>query len=239
MNTIEERTIGQTVADDYRTAQVFRSFGLDFCCGGNKTIEEACERKGVNAAEVQSALDLIGTEIDQELEYNSWPLNFLIDYIVNTHHWFVRMKVPEIEFYANKVARVHGDRNPELEEIRDLFLVLKEEILDHLDKEEQMLFPYINELTKADREGTGLAGESVADPVSRMESEHEAAGEIMETIRNLSHKFTPPKDACASYRVLFQNLEGFQQDLHKHVHLENNILFPKALRLERKLNDRS
>lgn len=240
MNTLKELTVGQIVAEDYRTAQVFRSFGLDFCCGGNKSVEEACSRKGVDLNEVNAALEGLNNTGSNQSNYNEWSLDFLIDYIVNNHHSFVRSKLPEIEFYANKVAKVHGERHPELVEIYQLFMKLKDEITDHLNKEEQILFPYVKELVEAEEENYTLADRphfgTAANPVAMMEAEHEEAGGIMEQIEELSNNFTPPEDACATCRVLFQNLEGFQDDLHKHVHLENNILFPKALNLEKKLN---
>lgn len=240
MDTLKERTIGQIVAEDYRTAQVFRSFGLDFCCGGNKTVKEACTKKGVDPQKVQKALENLDSDSNGQHNYNDWSLDFLIDYIVNNHHAFVRSKLPEVEFYARKVAKVHGERHPELIEIYQLFMKLKDEISDHLDKEEQVLFPYVKELVKAENGGFSLKDQphfgTAANPVAMMEAEHEEAGGIMEQIQNLSDNFTPPEDACATYRVLFQNLEGFQDDLHKHVHLENNILFPKALDLEKRLN---
>lgn len=237
--TIKKRTIGQTVAEDYRTARIFGSFGLDFCCGGNKTIEEACAKKGVDVGEVQKALDNLGNAKADNHNYNDWSLDFLIDYIVNNHHEFVRSKLPEIEFYAHKVANVHGERHTELKKIYQLFMKLQNEITDHLDKEEQILFPYVKELVKAEKENISPQDQpqfgTAANPVAMMEAEHEEAGGIMEEIQNLSNDFTPPEDACATYRVLFQNLEGFRDDLHKHVHLENNILFPKALKLEKEL----
>ncbi len=240
MKTLKEKTVGQIVAEDYRTAQVFRSFGLDFCCGGNKTVEEACEPKGVNAQDVHTALAGLGNEGSEQHNYNEWSLDFLTDYIVNNHHQFVRSKIPEIEFYADKVARVHGERHPELLEIREIFMKLKEELLEHQDKEEEILFPYVKKLVRAEQEEKSIKNDpdfgSAADPVAMMEAEHEEAGEMMEAIQNLSDDFTPPEDACASYRVLFQSLEGFQIDLHKHVHLENNILFPKALEMEKSIN---
>ncbi len=240
MDLIKERTIGQIVADDYRTAQVFRSFGLDFCCGGNKTVEEACNKKGVDTTEVQNALESLGNDDSGQHNFNEWALDFLIDYIVNNHHSYVRSKLPEIEFYARKVAKVHGERHPELKTIYELFTKLKVEITSHLGKEEDILFPYVKKLVEADKTTTSLLESpsfgTAAKPVAMMEAEHEEAGGIMEQIQKLSSNFTPPGDACTTYRVLFQNLEAFQKDLHKHVHLENNILFPKALALEKRLN---
>lgn len=233
-------TVGEIVAGDYRTAQVFRSFGLDFCCGGGAPVEEACSKKKVDPALVFKALEKLQDEVvSPEEKYNEWELGFLSDYIVNTHHQFVRGKLPEIGFYSTKVARVHGSRNPELIEMYHLFERLSAELLDHLAKEEEILFPYIKELTELKKAGekqyTKPHFETAANPVAMMKEEHETAGEIMEQMENLSNGFTPPEEACTTYRVYFKNLKAFQEDLHKHVHLENNILFPKALRLEEEL----
>ncbi|SMO47948.1 iron-sulfur cluster repair di-iron protein [Fodinibius sediminis] len=239
METLQTQTVGQIVANDYRAAQVFRNFGLDFCCGGNKTIEEAAVDKNIDPLDVKKALQGLKKNGVEQHNYNQWSLDFLIDYIVNNHHKFTRNKLPEIAAYAHKVAKVHGQRHPELLQINQEFSIMHSEILNHLEKEERILFPYINKLleakekgTKADIDNFGMA----ADPISMMEEEHDEAGASMAKIRRLSNNFTPPEDACATYRVLFENLAGFEKDLHKHVHLENNILFPKALELERTLH---
>lgn len=240
MNTLKERTVGEIVAEDYRTAGVFKKYGLDFCCGGGRPVAEACERKGIDLDTLLNELSVVTQEKSQNDNYQEWSPDFLADYIVNTHHRFVRDKLPEIEIYARKVAKVHGSRHKELNVILNEFLMLKDELLNHLEKEEKMLFPYIKELVKWEKSGEKMDQKphfgTVENPVRMMEVEHDEAGESMAKIQKLSNNFTPPEDACASYRVLFQNLEGFQDDLHKHVHLENNILFPKALELEKRLN---
>lgn len=240
MKIRKTQTVGGTVAEDYRTAEVFRSFGMDFCCGGGKTIEEACREKGVDIETLAKALEKSMDEPAARQNYNDWSLHFLIDYIINNHHGFVRKKLPEIEYYARKVAGVHGSRHPELVDIHRLFTRLKDEMLDHLEKEEQVLFPYIKNLVNAENgeESTNAnpGFRTVEVPINLMEQEHEAAGGIMDEIKTLSNHFRPPEDACATFRVLFKNLQGFQEDLHKHVHLENNILFPKAKELEERLN---
>jgi len=239
MSITKERTIGQLVKDDYRTAQVFQQNGLDFCCGGNRTIEEACASKDVNHSEIVQALNQIRNNGTKEDNYNQWSLDFLVDYIINNHHEFTRNKLPEIGKYAKKVAKVHGERHEELNEIYYEFTKLHTEIFNHLDKEERILFPYIKQLVEAEKKGLQPEapefGEA-ANPIAMMEEEHDEAGTSMAKIRRLSKDFTPPADACTTYRLLYQNLEGFEKDLHKHVHLENNILFPKALELEEKLN---
>ncbi|MDZ7682772.1 MAG: iron-sulfur cluster repair di-iron protein [Fodinibius sp.] len=239
MEAIQERTIGEIVKGDYRTAQVFEHYGLDFCCGGNRTIPEICKGTDLNADDVYTALEQLKQEGQEDNNYDQWSLDFLVDYIVNNHHKFSREKLPEIGKYAKKVASVHGDRHEELKEIYYEFTMLHGEITNHLEKEERILFPYIKELVEAEKEGEtpdtpdfGMA----ANPISMMEEEHDEAGASMAKIRKLSNNFTPPEDACTTYRLLYENLEGFEKDLHKHVHLENNILFPKALELEKRLN---
>jgi len=239
MEQITTKTIGQLVTEDYRTAQVFRSFKLDFCCGGDKTVREACADRGVDYQEVQEALQqLDDIQSGEQNNYSEWSLDFLIDYIVNNHHSFTRKKLPEIGAYTKKVAAVHGDRHPELKQIYHEFTLLHGEMINHLDKEEGLLFPYIKQLVEAEKKGRSPEkpefGEA-ANPVAMMEHEHDEAGAVIKKIRELSDDFTPPEDACTTYRLLFENLEAFEKDLHKHVHLENNILFPKALQLENAL----
>ncbi|MDR8390684.1 iron-sulfur cluster repair di-iron protein [Aliifodinibius sp. S!AR15-10] len=239
MNQLKNQTIGQLVAEDYRTAQVFRSFNLDFCCGGNKTVKEACNDSGVDYQEVKQALRQLDEKQNGAKDnYNEWSLDFLIDYIVNNHHKFSRNKLPEIGAYTKKVASVHGENHPELKQIYHEFTMLHGEMINHLDKEEEILFPYVKQLVEAKQQGRKPDrpdfGEA-ADPIAMMEQEHDDAGAAMRKIRELSDDFTPPEDACTTYQLLFENLEAFEKDLHKHVHLENNILFPKALQLEKSL----
>lgn len=231
MKNISQKPVGEIVAEDYRTAQVLRSFGLDFCCGGGKTLEKACISKKIKIDQVINELESLKSASGTEHNYNEWALDFLADYIVNNHHSFVRKMLPELAFYADKVSRVHGDRDPELNEIKELVYVLRQEMMAHLQKEEEELFPQIKELVRENKTGSVKAA-----IVEALEDEHDSAGEIMAQIEALTNGFNPPSNACSSYRVLFQNLQGFQDDLHKHVHLENNILFPKALDLEKRLN---
>ena len=237
---VKERTIGEIVAEDYRTAGVFKQFGLDFCCGGGRTVEEACKKKDVNYDELMSELSLLNKRSRAESHnYKDWSPDFLADYIVNNHHEFSRRKLPEIAEYAKKVAKVHGPGNESLKEIYHEFTKMYAEIMNHLDKEEEILFPYIKQLVEAkEKEEAPPKPEfgKAANPIAMMEQEHDDAGEAMEKIRKLSNDFTPPEDACTTYRVLFENLADFEKDLHKHIHLENNILFPKALELEKELN---
>lgn len=239
MNQSTEKTIGQIVAEDYRKAKVFEEFGLDFCCGGNKTIAEASAKNRVNPEEIERALQNLDDEHEDKPPYNKWPLHFLVDYIINTHHIYARDVLSEINFYSEKVLRAHGENHPELQELYYTLVKLYSKIIKHLDEEEEVVFPYVKKLVEAERNhrtpdlsGFGM----VADPISMMEEEHDEAGETMARIRTLTNNFTPPTDACTTYQVLFKKLQAFEQDLHKHVHLENNILFPKALDLERKIH---
>lgn len=236
MNALEERTVGEIVSEDYRTAGVFKKYGLDFCCGGKRKLADACERKGLDLNLLLSEIDNLSVRDYDHHRYNEWSPVFLIDYIINNHHHFVRTKLPEIKAYATKVAKVHGKSYPVLNDMLDLFLVLKDEMLSHLDAEERVLFPYIKKMTEARKNGTALEREqqtgTAADAIEMMEQEHDEAGNLMAQLEEMSNDFTPPEDACTTFRVYFQNLEGFRDDLHKHVHLENNILFPKALEME-------
>ncbi|MEP1150911.1 MAG: iron-sulfur cluster repair di-iron protein [Balneola sp.] len=231
MKDLAEQSVGQIVADDYRTSQIFRARGLDFCCGGKKTLSSVCKEKGIELNEVLNELNFLDEPDQGQHHFNEWSLDFLAEYIVQNHHNFVRKALPELNFYAEKVARVHGDAHPELIDVLKKVKTLSYEMVEHMEKEEEDLFPQIKELVQ--RQQAGSVKESLLEI---LESEHEKAGELMFEIEAITNNFTPPKDACTSYRVLFQNLEGFQNDLHKHVHLENNILFPKALSLEAQMN---
>lgn len=230
-------TIGAIVAADYRKARIFRDFGIDYCCGGKKTLQEACLRKNIDPAQVQAALDGVdAAEQADAPDYSSWELDALSAYIVQRHHTYVTDALPMLYELTAKVARVHGTRHPELVEIAQEFNALANELERHLQKEEQILFPYVDQLAAARREGRTPARPffgTVDNPVRMMETEHESAGASMEKIRRLSHDYTPPVEACTSYRVLFAQLRAFEEDLHQHVHLENNILFPGAQGLEK------
>ena len=227
--------IGDIVADNYHAAGIFKEFGIDFCCGGGISITKACKKRNLNPDDVVAKLNAVYSDNSEENQnYNAWEPGFLIDHIERTHHNFVRTKTHEISAYAAKVAKVHGERHPENVEIYNKFVALSRELIEHLQSEEERVFPLIREIYKS-----RMNGESIPDKIhdrlrkelDLMEDEHEGAGDIMKEIRALSNDFTPPQDACATYRILYQNLAGFEEDLHKHVHLENNILFKKAEQL--------
>ncbi len=240
VGTERDETLGEIAAKDLRKAEVFKKYGLDFCCGGKKTVKEACEEKGMDVTKIEQELQQADRMPSaRPLPYLDWTPDFLADYIVNTHHSYVKKTLPDIRSYAEKVMRVHGARHPELANIRPLVESIYNEMSSHMVKEEQVLFPYIKELVKAsDKSEVSHAThlKSVSNPINMMEMEHELVGKNMEIIRQLSDNYKLPEDSCASYSLLYRLLQEFEEDLHLHVHLENNILFPKAITLEKKLN---
>lgn len=229
-------TIAEFVASDFRTAEVFKRYGLDFCCGGKKSLEKACKEKGVDYEELSNALSEINlTETKHQLQFNEMELGDLIDHILSSHHHYIRSNIPLIQEFMDKVLRVHGEANPELHEIAKHWAELCEELQMHMHKEENILFPSIREkalgMNHSNAVVTSCFG-SIRNPISVMELEHEQAGAALRIIRELSNDYTPPAHACNTYRVLYFKLKEFESDLHTHVHLENNILFPKAIALE-------
>jgi len=219
--------VGDIVAKNYHAADVFREYGIDFCCGGHKTLEAVTSKKGISSDDVaQKLVQILDSPATISENYDHWSPNFLIDYIENTHHQFVREKIPQILAYAAKVAKVHGERYPVNLEIYRLFTKLSKELLEHLEDEEENVFPLIKSYVN-NGERT-VDSETYKAALQKLVEDHEEAGEVMAQISELSNRFTPPADACTTYRILYQNLEGFEQNLHKHVHLENNILFKKA-----------
>ncbi|MCP4460343.1 MAG: iron-sulfur cluster repair di-iron protein [Cytophagales bacterium] len=235
-NRNEALTVGELVAEDYRKADIFKKYGIDFCCGGNRSLKETCEKEGISVDAVSQELAAIDDIIDRPSQnYNNWELDFLVDYIVNTHHIYVHEAIPVLEAYSTKVARVHGSNHPEVIEIANLFQAISEELQMHMHKEEVMLFPAIKKMVKDKNNNQPISSSpfgSISNPINMMEQEHESAGGNLKAISELSNEFTPPEEACATYQVLFAKLQEFENDLHQHIHLENNILFPKAIKLE-------
>lgn len=212
------RSVGEVVAEDYRRGAVFKRFGIDFCCGGGRSVSDACARKGVDLDELTRALesaDRSGSE-GQLPDPRGWDPSFLADYIENVHHTYCRENLPVLEAFARKVAQVHGPANPEVVEVDRKVQALAQEMASHMRAEEEVVFPAIR------------AGRLTDEAVQQMEDEHEAAGGLMAEIRELTDGFTPPSGACATWKANYAKLEEFEGDLHRHVHLENNVLFPKA-----------
>lgn len=236
-----EETLGEIAVKDLRKAEIFKKYGIDFCCGGKKTVKQVCAEKGLDVTKIEQELQQADkAPTSRPMPYNDWSLDFLADYIVNTHHSYVRKSLPEIVQYANKVASVHGNRHTELYEIKNLVAEVNAELSGHMVKEEKILFPYIKELVNAHGNANvshATQFDTVKTPIDMMEMEHELVGKNMEEIRLLSKNYTLPEDACASYALLFKMLDEFESDLHIHIHLENNILFPKAIEIEKKMSN--
>ena len=235
----ENQIIGELVAKDYRTASVFKKYSIDFCCQGNRTIQEACDKKNIDSKKVLEDLDtLVQTKSEATTDYQSWPLDLLADYIEKKHHRYVQDKTLEIQPYLDKICRVHGEYHPELFEIKNEFNASAGELAAHMKKEELILFPFIRKMVKAKQESSNVEAAhfgTVKNPIQMMMDEHTVEGNRFRRIEELSNNYTPPQDACNTYRVSFALLKEFEQDLHLHIHLENNILFPKAVEIENDL----
>ena len=229
MENYKNRKIGEIVTHDFRAAEVFKNAGIDFCCGGNQNLEEACRDKKLNISTIEMQLvSLEATAPDSTHNFKEWNLDFLIDYIVNTHHKTVLKLLPQLTSYTQKIADVHGANHSELIEIATLFSEINVELLQHPKAEEEILFPAIKDVLSANDSN---AKEIIVSEIRRMSKEHEFAGGAMDKINVLSKNYSVPDDGCNTYQVTFKLLEQFEDDLHVHVHLENNILYPKALNL--------
>lgn len=236
MNATLDMTIREVVATDYRTAAVFQRYGIDFCCNGGRTIDQGCRDADVDREqlirELNSATESPAADGSQ---FNDWDTRTLASYIVANHHGFVREAIPPLLQHTKKIAEVHGERHPELSHIASLFERVAGEMTDHMMKEERILFPFIVRLEEAVANGAAAPVApfgTVENPIRMMESEHQFVGDAMAEIRHLTNGYALPKGACTTYRVTFQALDAFERDLHAHVHLENNVLFPKAAAME-------
>ena len=228
-------TIGKIAAKDYRKAEVFKKLGIDFCCAGNRSLEQASEEAGVSVAEIQKALDAVDTSTGTaSQDYNSWKLDFLTDFIINTHHQYIRDNAEVINNMAQKVAEHHQDNHPELPEMAVRVHHFLQDMIHHMAKEEKVLFPAIKQLVahQNDPKNNPLKRGMVAGAIEIMKMEHELAGEELRFFRQLTNDYLLPEDGCNSYQYLFEKMKEYENDLFKHIHLENNILFPKAEQLE-------
>jgi regulator of cell morphogenesis and NO signaling len=231
-------TVGELVASDARTADVFERHGIDFCCGGRQTLGEACRRAAADPQAVVRDLDALPADEAPDEDASAWPLDRLIDHIVSVHHTYVREAMPRLDGWIAKLATVHGTRHPELRSVAGAFRRLRAELEQHMMKEEQILFPYVRELTRL----SGLVSPrmspfgTVENPIRMMEREHRDAGDELSSIREMTCGFRAPSDGCTTYNVCMAELAAFERDLHRHIHLENNVLFPRAIALEQRPN---
>lgn len=241
MENLADKTLAQIVTDNYKAAQVFEKYALDFCCKGKVALSKVCVDKHIEMDVIERELnDLDETNTDIISRFNAWQPSFLVDYIIENHHNYVKEAMDRLIFYTTKISRVHGDRHPELKIISVLFDEVVEELQAHMMKEEDILFPYIKRMDSTlhrDIRNEEDKFVNIENPLHIMEEEHETVGNLMSEIHKLSHNFTPPEDACNTYRVTYAELKEFEKDLHQHIHLENNILFPKARLMDRELRE--
>jgi regulator of cell morphogenesis and NO signaling len=233
-------TIGQIAAKDIRKAEVFRRMGIDFCCGGKQTLKEAGEQAGVSEEQLQIALEkAVNSSLSVSQDFTRWELDLLVDYIIQTHHRYVKENAVAISDLGQKVAERHGTYHPELKKLVEGVSGFLRDLLTHMIKEEKILFPAIKQLAARERDPkleTDLPAGLVREAIRMMQTEHEISGEDLRFFRKITHDYSLPEDACNSYAYLFEKIKEFEGDLWQHMHLENNILFPGAAILESKLS---
>lgn len=235
MNISPDTFVKEVVRKNFKTASLFQANNIDFCCGGNRPISEACTEVGVNPEKLIMQLETVVAQNDPDSEYiDSLSLTELADYIIKRHHTYVRDNILFLTRNLEKICQVHGQHHPELFSIRDLFLASAGDLTMHMQKEEIMLFPFIKRLESA-QPGSELPQAhfgSVSNPIRMMLADHQNEGDRFAEISRLTGNYETPQDGCTTYDVTMQQLRDFENDLHRHIHLENNILFPKAIELE-------
>lgn len=234
---IKNTSVGNIVAENFSTAKIFRSFGIDFCCHGSNTLEEACRQADIKTDIVIETLLSNTDSINTDIPFSSWPLDLLIDYILKIHHRGIRRNGPELLSLIKKVKDSHKNNHPELEELYNLVSDSLIDLENHLQKEENVLFPYLLELYEASEKNIRIPAMhcgSIANPIKVMHLEHENEGNRYQRISELTNNFHTPDDGCNTYRLMLSELEAFVTNLYEHIHLENNILFPEFIKLEEK-----
>jgi regulator of cell morphogenesis and NO signaling len=235
-----QKTIAQIVRDNYRTADVFKRQGINFCCGGIVSLEEACLQKGLDVSAVTEELEEASqtVRLANNLQYNNWSIGFLIDYIINVHHAYLKEALPSIGAGLSAFAMSHKKGQPHLQTVLSSFERLSQQILSHTRQEEEVIFPYIRQVenTHRGKETYGsLFVKTLRKPLSNIGDEHKKMSQLLIEMRELTDHYVFPQNACTNHRVLFQKLQELDNDLMQHKHLENNILFPKAIELEAEL----
>lgn len=239
MENNKTATVGSFVANDYRTATVFQKYGIDFCCKGGRSIEEVCTNKNLNATKLLAELaEATASAKDSFTDFKTWSLDLLADYIEKKHHRYIQESTPALVQFLDKLCKVHGGNHPELFDIYREFSASAGELAAHMQKEELILFPFVRKMAEAKSKNIPFEQASfgsVQNPIHMMMDEHDTEGERFRKIETLSNGYTAPADGCTTYRVAFAMLKEFESDLHMHIHLENNILFPGAVELEKNL----
>jgi regulator of cell morphogenesis and NO signaling len=244
MNNTSQQTlsVGSFVAVNYRTAAVFQKHGIDFCCKGGKSINEVCDNKKIPVDDLLLELNsVLNQSAEQGKDYQAWPLDKLADHIEKKHHSYVTEAIPALQQFLDKLCRVHGGNHPELFAIKEEFNAAACELTLHMKKEERILFPFIRKMAAASHNNEPYiapAFDTIENPINMMMAEHDIEGERFRTIAKLSNDYTAPDDGCTTYRVAFSLLKEFEEDLHLHIHLENNILFPRAILLEKSVSEK-
>ncbi|MBZ9778476.1 iron-sulfur cluster repair di-iron protein [Psychroflexus sp. CAK8W] len=237
MDLNKERTVADLVSENINTAHTFKKHGIDFCCGGGISLEKACLKNEVKLDDLLFDLQNL-SDTGRTYNYKDWELSFLAQHIEQVHHRYVEESIPILIQYTNKVANVHGKANPELIQVKEIFVDIAKELTPHLKKEELILFPFIHKMEKAVKNDEKIERPhfgTVENPIAMMEDEHEAAGDLFKKIAILTNNYQLPEHACNTYKAMFHKLQEFEDDLHLHIHLENNILFPKALAMEKSI----
>lgn len=232
------KTVREYALEMPNATRVFEKLKIDYCCGGGRSIGDACAEAGVEIEEMANLLEQAGTApipSGLPVEVQSGTLTQLINYIIDKHHVFTREEMERIDALLEKVCSKHGENHPEVVSVRTLFRRLCDDLKPHMFKEEAVLFPYIKAMEQALSRKTAMPSApfgTVKNPIRMMMSEHDTAGDILRELRVLTANYAAPADACMSYLSLYDALEGFERDLHQHIHLENNILFPRAVEME-------
>jgi len=229
-------TVREVAIELPHSTRLFEKLKIDYCCGGDRPLTEACTSIGVEVGELMGMLETVSqSEPQGALDFQKLPLSELIAHILDTHHVFTKQEMTRLESLTKKVISAHAENHPELHKVGTLFDTLGADLKPHMFKEEQVLFPYILALASASLENSAAPFApfgTVNNPIRMMMMEHDAAGEILRELRTTTSDYSTPADGCISYRTLYEALEGFERDLHQHIHLENNILFPRAIELE-------
>ena len=237
MSVTTEKSVRELALENPATTRVFEKLGIDYCCGGKRSLEEACRTANLNIDEVLESLEkACAPNLASQKDWQAEPISALITHIKDTHHKYTREEFVRLAPLLAKVCSVHGNSHPELLRIRDLFQGLANELSSHLMKEEMVLVPYLIGMESALNRNESTARApfgSVQNPISMMEHEHDSAGTALRAMREAANRYSAPADACVSFQTLYKALAAFEADLHQHIHLENNVLFPRAVAMER------
>jgi regulator of cell morphogenesis and NO signaling len=237
MNIKTENTLSQIVTQNLKAAEILESHNIDFCCGGDKTLGEACQEQNIAVDTLKKELEEAKEGADSESTMiKNMNASELSEYIVKRHHSYVRESIPKLKNYLEKIWEVHGKNHPELFKVKEDFSKASEALTDHMNNEEQVLFPVIHEMVKAKNENTKINAPwfgILENPINQMKEEHLNEGERFDNLAEITDNFKVPEDGCNTYVLTYNQLSEFVSDLHKHIHLENNIIFPEAIKLEK------